>query len=272
MKEITLRMLTRLYNGHRYLPNILPTMDEVSGSDSTHFFTNYKSGNEVIAETDGNRLPEYTLNEPVLLNDVELDMNFKRDYRNWLENDVYSTDGDEDEDEDEDDDDIHTENNSNKHIGTPLPDTIPIPLSTEQLTEEINKLYIEELRREFDEKQQKQKEMELLEQQKAQDGWDQPIVTSTTSWGDPPTNTEDVVKSNFFGDDDEADEVEPEADPLQGINWDSLTEEDLKKRLNMVEEKTVKRWLNVDMDDPRYLKVLNTFEGDVLTDDEGWPI
>jgi hypothetical protein len=271
MKEISLRMLTRLYNGQRYLPSILPTMDEVSGSDSTHFFTNHKPSSNTINETDGSRLPEYTLNEPVLLDDVELDMNFKRDYRHWLENDVYSTDGD-DGDDDDDDDDAEIENNPYHHIGTPLPDAIPIPLSTEQLTEEINKLYIEELRREFDEKQQKQRELQLMDQQQTQDGWDQPIVTNTNSWGDPPANSEDVVKSNFFGDDEEADEIEPEVDPLQGINWDSLTEEDLKKRLHMVEEKTVQRWLNVDMDDPRYLKVLNTFDGEVLTDDEGWPI
>ncbi|KAG1087999.1 hypothetical protein G6F42_020416 [Rhizopus arrhizus] len=117
MKEINLRMLTRLYNGQRYLPNILPSMDEVSGPDNTFFYNNSYT---TTANNDSNskNLPEYTLNEPILVDDVDLDMDFKRDYRNWLERDVYSTDGeDEDEDEDEEDRDFEETAAAEGHIG-----------------------------------------------------------------------------------------------------------------------------------------------------------
>ncbi|KAL9538658.1 hypothetical protein MBANPS3_010767 [Mucor bainieri] len=290
IKEINLRMLTRLYNGQRYLPNILPSMDEVSGPDNTLFYTNgytattAANNSSNTHDSTSKTLPEYTLNEPILVDDVELDMDFKRDYRSWLERDVYSTDGeDEDEDEDEDDEDEDEQDFDEQeaaaaghgHIGTPLPDTIPMPLSAEDLTQEINKLYLEELRREFEEKQKKQ---ELLEQQEQQllleqDGWgaSSSSVQTTDAWGTPA-----VKKKAVFGvgddDDDDADEVEPELNPLQDIDWGSLTTEELEKRLSLVEQKTVQRWLNVEMDDERYMKVLNTFEGEVLTDDEGWPI
>ncbi|CEP19150.1 hypothetical protein [Parasitella parasitica] len=281
MKEIGLRLLTRLYNGQRYLPNILPNMDEVSGPENTLFYSNGYTAitSNNTHDSNSKKLPEYTLNEPILVDDVELDVDFKRDYRNWLERDVYSTDGededdDEDEDEDEDDEDENdpaTAAENNFDIGTPVPDTTPLPLSAEDLAHEINKLYIEELHREFEEKQKKQ---ELLEQQERQllldqGGWDSPAssVPVTNSWGFPAEN------KPLFDDDEDADEVEPEFNPLKDINWNSLTKEDLERRLSIVEQKTVQRWCNIAIDDERYLKVLNHFEDEVVpVDDEGWPI
>lgn len=269
MKEINLRLLSRLYNGQRYLPNILPKMDEISGPDSTLFYLNNSTITN-ITEEKGRHLPEYNLNEPVLVDDVELDLAFKNDYRNWLENNIYSI-TDEEDDEDDDEGEGEESNPDNTwHIGTPVPDIIPTPITADDLAQEINKLYMEELQREFIEKQQKKIE---LEEKVEVDGWDKPTV-NVNSWGaiyfDNTSNSK--AKKVPFDDDDEADEIEPEVDPLQGINWGSLTEEDLKKRLTLVQEKTVQRWLNVDMDDPRYLKVLNTCEGEVLEDDDGWPI
>ncbi|KAG2229778.1 hypothetical protein INT48_005305 [Thamnidium elegans] len=259
MREVNIRMLSRLYNGHRYLPNILPKMDDISGPDSTLFyFNNYP------VEEKGRRLPEYNLNEPMLVDDVELDLDFKNNYQSWLGDNVYSTTDDEEEEEEEEEEDIDSDTG---HIGTPLPDALPMPITADDLANEINKLYLEELQREFIET--KQKENESLVQE---DGWDKPTI-STTAWGSVPLDgASSSTKANTFGEEEEADEVEPEVDPLQGINWCDLTEEDLKKRLTLVQEKTVQRWLNVEMDDPRYLKVLNTFEGEVLVDDEGWPI
>jgi len=275
IKEINLRMLTRLYNGQRYLPNMLPSMDEVSGPDNTLFYSNGYTAAANSNDSTTKTLPEYTLNEPILVDDVQLDMDFKKDYRNWLERDVYSTDGEDDEDEDEEDDrdfEQETAAAANGHVGTPLPDTVPVPLSAQDLAQEINKLYLEELRREFEEKQKKQ---ELLEQQERQvlleqDGWgaDPYSVQTTDAWGVPTAEK----KTLFDDDDDDADQVEPEVNPLQDIDWGNLTAEELEKRLSLVEQKTVQRWLNVEMDDERYMKVLNTFEGEVLTDDEGWPI
>ncbi|KAI9254396.1 hypothetical protein EDC94DRAFT_241005 [Helicostylum pulchrum] len=255
LREVNLRMLSRLYNGHRYLPNILPKMDDISGPDSTLFyFDNYP------AEEKGRRLPEYNLNEPVLVDDVELDLEFKNNYQSWLGDNVYSTTDDEEEEEDVDSD--------TGYIGTPLPDALPMPITVDDLANEINKLYLEELRREFIQKKQKESESVVQE-----DGWDKPTI-STTAWGSVPLDgASSSTKANAFGEEEEeGDEVEPEVDPLQGINWGDITEDDLKKRLTLVQEKTVQRWMNVEMDDPRYLKVLNTFEGEVLVDDEGWPI
>ncbi|KAI8645242.1 hypothetical protein BD408DRAFT_441073 [Parasitella parasitica] len=285
MKEINLRLLTRLYNGQRYLPNILPNMDEVSGPENTLFYGNsYTTTINNTHDSNSKKLPEYTLNEPTFIDDIELDVNFKQDYRDWLERDVYSTDSegedrgeDEDEDEDEDEgdededeDDQATTAENDFDIGTPAPNTTPLALSAEDLAHEINKLYIEELHREFEEKQKKQ---ELLEQQEKQrlleqDGWGtpSPTVSVSDSWGCSPKQK--VV----FDDEEDADEVEPEFDPLEDIDWSSLTKEDLERRLLIVEQKTVQRWSNIAVDDERYLKVLNTFEGEVPTDDEGWPI
>jgi hypothetical protein len=256
MKEINLRMLTRLYNGQRYLPNILPKLDE----DQTLFYSNGYNTEDLKTK---------------LIDDIELDLDFKNDYRSWLETTIYSKeteaenendDGGDDDDDDDDDDDqdetnsVDNENENTWHIGTPLPDTLPVPLSSEDLTREINKLYIEELQREFNQSQQKQQQLAS----EVEDGWDKPTPT-TNSWFE--SNNGDTIVNN-----DDTEEIEPEVDPLQGINWENLTEEELKKRLTLVEKKTVQRWLNIDMDDPRYIKVLNTFEGEILEDEEGWPI
>lgn len=246
-------MLIRLYNGQRYLPAILPSMDEVSGPDNTLFY-NYANGN---VEKSGRKLPEYSLNEPILLDDIQLDIDFKRGYRDWLEKDVYSTSS-EDEEEEDKVDQFREENDT--PIGTPIPNATPQPISAEKLTEEINKLYIEELCKEFNEKEEKQekKPEEII------DGWDEPINTNMNAWGMP-------VESNNNTEFDH-DEVEPEFNPLQGINWENMTEDDLTRRLEAVESKTVQRWMNVDMNDPRYIKVLNTFEDEIPQDEEGWPI
>ncbi|KAI7889509.1 uncharacterized protein EV154DRAFT_514478 [Mucor mucedo] len=268
MKEVNLRLISRLYNGQRYLPDILPKMDEVYGPDSTLFYPNKNTTNNNYEQQQQQQqqqkrhLPEYNLNA-VIVDDVDLDPNFKEDYRNWLENTIYSTTDDEDDDESESNPE-HTWS-----IGTPLPDIIPTPITADDLAREINKLYMEELQREFIEKQQK---LEVKEDET--DGWDKPTIVKNP-WGDIDFENTGETKTKevpFDDDDDDPDEIEPEVDPLQGINWGSLTEEELTQRLNLVQEKTVQRWLNVDMDDPRYLKVLNTFEGEVLEDDDGWPI
>lgn len=262
MKEVNLRLLSRLYNGQRYLTDILPKMDEVYGPDSTLFYPNKNTTNnnyEQQEQQQKRHLPEYNLNA-VMVDDVDLDPNFKEGYRDWLENTIYSTT------DDEDDDELESNPEHTWSIGTPLPDIIPTPITADDLAREINKLYIEELQREFIEKQQK---LEVKEEET--DGWDKPTIVKNP-WGDIDFENTGEKEIGFDDDDDDPDEVELEVNPLEGINWGSLTEEELTQRLNLVQEKTVQRWLNVDMDDPRYLKVLNTFEGEILEDDDGWPI
>lgn len=245
-------MLIRLYNGQRYLSNLLPNMDEISGPDNTSFYA-CMNGN---SETNGKKLPEYTLNEPIVLGDIDLDIEFKQNYRDWLEKDVYSTSSDDDDDDDKADQNKE-EDVADWSIGTPIPNTAPQSISAEQLTEEINKLYIEEFYKEFNEQKENKPAEEVT------DGWDKPVYANTNAWGVTLEETNSGL---------DVDEVEPEFNPLQGIYWESLTEDELQRRLEIVEEKTAQRWMNVDLNDPRYLKVLNTFEDEIPQDDEGWPI
>lgn len=239
-------------------------MDDIVGEDSTVFYVNNYT-HSTLNEEVKSQLPEYNINLPIVVDDVELDIDFKKDYRQWLETNVYSTAEEEEEDEEEDEEDEANQTNTSDkdwHIDTPIPDTV-VALSAEDLTREINKLYLEEFEREFAIKQQKQLEIE-----RSVDGWDQPVAPSSSAWGSFEASND----SAFIVDDEDVDADEPDFDPLQGIDWNNLTEEELKKRLAVVEEKTVKRWMNVDMNDPSYMKVLNTFEGEIPEDDEGWPI
>lgn len=220
-------------------------MDEINGREKIYFYGDVTGG-----------LPNYSVNESIVIDDVELDIGFKLNYRAFLDKEVYSTDTE--EEEDDDDDEGHhdgTEIENQWDIGTPLPDNIPTTsISANEVANEINKLYLEELQKEFQIKQQLEKEQEQT------DGWDIPNTSITNAWGEVRLEDEDENQSS------------KQEDPLTGIDWNSLTEDELSKRLNQVEEKTVQRWLNVDMDDPRYLKVLNTFETEIDMDDEGWHI
>lgn len=245
IREKHLRTLVKLYNGKRYIPSLLPSMDEINGREKIYFYGDVTGG-----------LPNYSVNESIVIDDVELDIGFKLNYRAFLDKEVYSTDTE--EEEDDDDDEGHhdgTEIENQWDIGTPLPDNIPTTsISANEVANEINKLYLEELQKEFQIKQQLEKEQEQT------DGWDIPNTSITNAWGEVRLEDEDENQSS------------KQEDPLTGIDWNSLTEDELSKRLNQVEEKTVQRWLNVDMDDPRYLKVLNTFETEIDMDDEGWHI
>ncbi|KAI8384054.1 hypothetical protein BD560DRAFT_345958 [Blakeslea trispora] len=216
-KEMNLRALTRFYMGQYYLPQLMPLLDDMDGPEATLFHDH-----------------AYTLDTPP--DHVELDPTFHQDYRDWLESDVYS---------------VSDQRSETEWVGTPLPDSTPAPISPEDLANEINKLYLEELEREFEKKEK--------QEQPVVDGWDQPIQTPTTN-----------VRQQSDDEDDEEEEVQ--LDPLEDINWENLTEEDLKARLTLVEKKTVQRWMNVDMEDPRYLKVVNPLETEIPLDEEGWPM
>ncbi|KAG1457391.1 hypothetical protein G6F56_006616 [Rhizopus delemar] len=251
IKEKHLRTLIRLYNGKRYIRSLMPSMDEINGQEKMYFYSNVNNG-----------LPDYSVNQSIVLDDVELDIKFKQNYKSFLDKEVYSTDTEDDDDEEEDDDDdnegrnLETETYSKWNIDTPIPDNRPTtPISAEDLANEINKLYLEELQNEFQMKQQKKKEQEQG------GGWDDTSTAVTNAWGETTSFEEEEER-----------QATAQPDPLTGIDWNCLTEEELSRRLTLVEEKTAQRWLNVDMEDPRYLKVLNTCETEIDTDDEGWAI
>lgn len=121
MQENNLRILTLVYNGERYLPSLLPLHDEV----------NTEHGSVPI----GPGLGGFNQYDMDVLDDeeVELDPEFIEDYQSWLENEVF--------DETKVHDDVPAPL-------TPYP-TFKAPISHEELSREMNKLYIEQVNSEF---------------------------------------------------------------------------------------------------------------------------
>ncbi|KAL0077060.1 hypothetical protein F4703DRAFT_1707498, partial [Phycomyces blakesleeanus] len=184
---------------------------------------------------------DYNLDAPISMTEVDLAPDFKETCYRWVEEELESTD------------EIETDNRDAWAIGTPIPSPNE-PISPRLLAAEINKLYHEELEQEF------KVEAPVV----VEDGWDAPALV-------PPTTTATAakIKAKYAGNghddyenDSDSDEEVQDDDPLGDINWETLTEKDLVDRLTKVEENTSRRWLNIDINDPSYLKVLNTFEGE----------
>lgn len=220
MEEINLRMLIRLYHGQRYIHKLLPE------DDSRH--DDYLD--------DGGPFSASLVLDKDITDDITLNESFKTDYHSWLEKEVYS------KTDDDDDDDDHPPPSTDWSIGTPIPSAENSGISPSVLAQEINKLYHEELAREFS-----------LAKEKAGSGWDAPIE---------PTNImgERIQNEDDDGDEDGAAMTLDPTDPLGNVDWSNLSEEELAARLVLVEENTVRRWMSVDINDPQYIKVLNTFE------------
>ncbi|KAI8368202.1 uncharacterized protein BYT42DRAFT_585707 [Radiomyces spectabilis] len=225
-QEINLRMLIKIYNGQRYLPSMLPQYDEPDSG--------FSSAEEL-----------FTNNADYILQESDLDEGFMRNYEQWLEDEVYSTTTDDDPDQ-------------HPGIGTPIPSTPVDYLSPEMLAKEINKLYEEELQKEFP-------KVEPVVTEETGNGWDQPICLAPKEGDDFDDKKKNRLR-HYFGIGDPANEFEdidadeedirPDDDPLNNIDWETLTEEELTRRLTKVEERTTQRWLNIDINDPQYIKVL----------------
>ncbi|CAO3643636.1 unnamed protein product [Cunninghamella blakesleeana] len=280
MEEINLRILIRLYHGRKYLPKLLP-------DDDSTIYENINKHEPFSASLilENN----YHMEDDLMNDNFDLDDDFKMDYQKWLENEVYNKKLDDDDNDDGDSDDNNKLKNENsQYDGTPA---TPIPASPicqpidsgyspALLAQGINKLYQEELNKEFNK----------IKSQKytiGGNGWDSPIIQRNTlgekitngwgsssnsnNYGDDVDNDNDI--NDFMDEDDEDDEDDDNKkfsitkDPLGNINWETITEDELTQRLTVVEERTVQRWMNIDINDPRYLKVLNTFE-----DEDGNPI
>lgn len=120
MQENSLRILTLVYNGERYLPSLLPLHDEV----------NTQHGSVPTGPGLGGFHPydmELLDKEEDL---IELEAQFMENYQDWLETEVY-------------DETIVQEGPL-----TPYPVNKP-PVSHEALVLEMNKLYVEQLNSEF---------------------------------------------------------------------------------------------------------------------------
>ncbi|KAF7727735.1 Factor arrest protein 11 [Apophysomyces ossiformis] len=248
MEEINLRMLIKLYHGEKYIPSMLPVQDDFSNVENGNYPSSYMmNGQQDVFET---------------FEDIELDPEFMKNYKPWLENGVFK-----ECEEDEEEEDAMVENgDSFPEVGTPIPSS-PVQkadTSAENLAKEINDLYLEEFHKEFKPKA-------------SEEGWDAPIlpVTSTGLPMNPRWNRFGESDGDYMDEDDDDDYEAEDDDPLKNINWETLSEDELNDRLTKVEERTVQRWLSVDIDDPQHLKVLNAIEGlDLVSDcveDDGDP-
>ncbi len=130
MQECNMRILTRIYNGNKYFPTLIPVHDELNDDILSISigpgFSGFTLCNDNTAKCD------------LLLDDMHLDNEFLENYETWLEEEVYN------------------ENEEIKQIQidtpapmTPYPENQKSGISVEELTIEINKLYIEQLNAEF---------------------------------------------------------------------------------------------------------------------------
>ncbi|KAI9268038.1 hypothetical protein BDA99DRAFT_504690 [Phascolomyces articulosus] len=169
-----------------------------------------------------------------------------------------------DYDKNDDDDDEMTINRWT--IGTQESPTFDYT-SSYKLTRQINELFKQPLKRRL-----KAKERQVIVEA---DGWDMPSPFVNADGNSFASNKNEME----YDDDDDVDtdydeEEDQEAnkkkeDPLQNIDWNNLTEDELNARMNLVEEQTEQRWLSVDLDDPAYIKVLNALE---IDDGEDTPV
>lgn len=135
-----MRILTRIYNGNRYLPSLLPLHDELISKENS-FLSSIPTGPGFSGFT------LYNLDAMPKDDDdsIYLEKKFLENYEKWLQDEVY---------------DVIDEERQDLQVETPAPIMTPYPesidtattdnfISHEELTFEINKLYIEQLNAEF---------------------------------------------------------------------------------------------------------------------------
>ncbi|KAI7863463.1 hypothetical protein BDF14DRAFT_1843377 [Spinellus fusiger] len=128
-QEINIRILIRMYHGQRYLPSMLPILDEAN----TLTFNSHEP-----ISTDHE---DYFSNS----NSVgDLDPEFVENYEAWLASEVYMN-------EDEDEEETDTPPTKSYDLGTPIPSPVlnATSSSSAKLSEDIQKLYNEEMHYEF---------------------------------------------------------------------------------------------------------------------------
>ena len=136
-----------------------------------------------------------------------------------------------------------------------------------RLVQQINQLFKQPLQRRIESKNIIQVPLET-------DGWDAPTPTTTGSNKlSKKKNNDDIEDDDDIDTDDDEEENENRImngknknDPLENIDWGNLTEDELNTRINLVGEQTEQRWMNVDLNDPAYCKVLLDVETEI--DDE----
>ncbi|KAG2222333.1 hypothetical protein INT45_001596 [Circinella minor] len=163
---------------------------------------------------------------------------------------------------DQNDNDLKTKTNGNGHCNG-----IDDNAARNGLIQKINQLFKQPLQRRIESKNMIQVPFET-------DGWDAPTpITTGSNKLLKKKKNDDIEDDDDIDTDDEEEENENRImngknknDPLENIDWSNLTEDELNTRINLVGEQTEQRWMNVDLNDPAYCKVLLDVETEI--DDE----
>ena len=174
--------------------------------------------------------------------------------------------------DDSDNDDYANDNDNDTtyrcwDIGATMGDH-PLPTTTKsELVKQINHLFRQPLKRRL-------KLKDIIQVPFETDGWDAPTPATTTTGATISSKNKNKEDSEYEDDDDiDTDDEENDEnmdmdgknknDPLENIDWSNLTEDELNARMDLVGEQTEQRWLNIDLDDPAYCKVLLDVETEV---------
>ncbi|GAN01211.1 n1221-domain-containing protein [Mucor ambiguus] len=224
MEEQHLRILTRIYNGERYIPSFLPPHDEV-----------YTDTNNTPSGPGFNGFQNYDLDASIDYDCIDLEPEFINNYSTWLETEVFNTD---------DDQEKYGENPSvHLQLGsdTPIPST-PYPISSnshhftpEELTFEINKLYVQELNAEL-------KPATPLTINSNSD-----VKKSDEAWDSPPTPKKLTPLFRYDGNERSMTYLRPsislQDEEQKDEQWQIQTWKELMSRLFLIEEKAAEKWL-----------------------------
>lgn len=225
MEEQHLRILTRIYNGQRYLPSLLPPHDEV-----------YSETNNMPSGPGFNGFQSYDLDASIDYSCISLEPEFINNYSTWLEKEVFNAD-DDDHNDDEREHSVHLQPGSD----TPIPST-PCPsnnhqhqFTSEELTLEINKLYIQELNAEF----KPATPITLNSVVKKSD---------EASWDSPPVPKKLTPLFRYDGNESSMTYLRPstwhqQEEEQKDEHWQMHTLDELLSRLFIVEENATEKWL-----------------------------
>ncbi|KAI8047477.1 hypothetical protein BDF21DRAFT_434173 [Thamnidium elegans] len=208
MQEHNLRILTYTYNGERYLPSLLPLHDEVNTEKG---FTPTGPGFSGFHRYDINNLTD----------EEEFDQVFLKDYKVWLESETFYNDTEEEIM-------TGTQVDTPDAASTPYPFNTPDTISHQQLTLEINKLYIQQLNQQFKPTHS---------------------TVSTDTWESPPTPRKSLTPLARYQGQQGVVERTDDEEYVQDA-------EDFMYQLMQVEDTTVKKWNDLQPAETKYRYIL----------------
>lgn len=236
MEEQNLRILTRIYNGERYLPSFLPPHDEVNVDN-----------NSTPSGPGFSGFHDYDLDRSIDYDCIDLDPDFIHNYNAWLETEVFNA-------VDDDEEEKHLEEKQPQPFGcdTPIPPT-PYPSNTdngqqftpEELTFEINKLYVQELNAEF-------KPAAPLTTTTSPSSTSTNIKKLEEDWESPPAPKKLTPLFRYDGNEGSMtylrspliQQQEQVVEEQRDENWQMQAQDELISRLVFVEEKSAEKWLS----------------------------